>query len=87
MPRGGIPIGRLFGIELRLHYSWFLIFALVTWALAASYFPLAYPEWSLATSVIAGVVTSLLFFASVLAHEMMHSIVQGKDKKPGVVQP
>ena len=75
MPTGGIPIGWLFGISLRLHYSWFFIFALVTWALSTSYFPVTYPDWSLATSVIVSLVTSLLFFASVLAHEMMHSIV------------
>jgi Zn-dependent protease len=75
MLRSGIPIGKLFGISLRLHYSWFLIFAIVTWALSAGYFPVAYPDWSLTTSIIAGVVTSLLFFGSVLAHELMHSIV------------
>lgn len=75
MPTGGIPIGRLFGISLMLHYSWFFIFALVTWLLVTGYFPVAYPDWSLTTSIIASLVTSLLFFSSVLAHEMMHSIV------------
>ena len=79
---GGIPIGRVFGISIRLHYSWFFIFALVTWALAASYFPGAYPNWSVATSVIAGTVTSLFFFASVLAHELMHSIVATRSGIP-----
>lgn len=75
MLRGGVSIGKLFGISLRLHYSWFFIFALVTWALSAGYFPVAYPDWSLTTSILAGVVTSLLFFGSVLAHELMHSVV------------
>lgn len=75
MLRGGIPIGRAFGIQLRLHYSWFVIFALVTWALAASYFPTTYPGWSLSAKIIAGLITSLLFFGSVLAHELMHSVV------------
>ncbi|MFC1875029.1 site-2 protease family protein [Chloroflexota bacterium] len=75
MPTGGIPIGRLFGISLMLHYSWFFIFALVTWLLITGYFPVAYPNWSLTTSLIASLMTSLLFFGSVLAHEMMHSIV------------
>jgi Zn-dependent protease/predicted transcriptional regulator len=73
--KGGIPIGKVFGISLRLHYSWFAIFILVTWALAASYFPAEYPDWSLTTKVAAGIITSLLFFGSVLAHELMHSIV------------
>ncbi len=75
MLKSSIPIGRLFGVSIRLHFSWFIIFALVTWALAAGYFPSIYPNWSVATSVIAGIITSLLFFASVLAHELMHSVV------------
>jgi Zn-dependent protease len=79
---GGIPIGRLFGISLRLHYSWFFIFALVTWALAASYFPDVYPDWSVVASVVAGIVTSLMFFASVMAHELMHSIVATRSGIP-----
>jgi Zn-dependent protease/predicted transcriptional regulator len=72
---GGVPIGKAFGISLRLHWSWFIIFVLVTWALAANYFPVTYPNWTLSTKIIAGIITSLLFFGSVLAHELMHSIV------------
>ena len=75
MLRGGIPIGKAFGISLRLNYSWFIVFVLVTWALTANYFPATYPNWSLGVSIVAGVVTSLLFFGSVLGHELMHSIV------------
>jgi Zn-dependent protease/CBS domain-containing protein len=78
----GIPIGKIFGIPIRLHYSWFLIFALVTWALAGSYFPSAYPAWSLPTRIIAGIITSLLFFGSVLAHELMHSVVSQRQGIP-----
>jgi Zn-dependent protease/CBS domain-containing protein len=72
---GGIPIGKAFGIQLRLHYSWFFIFALITWALAGVYFPSIYPSWSLAMKISAGLITSLLFFGSVLLHELMHSVV------------
>lgn len=72
MLREGIPIGKAFGISLRLHYTWFIIFVLVTWSLAANYFQL---KWTLPTSILAGIVTSLLFFGSVLAHELMHSVV------------
>jgi Zn-dependent protease len=75
MLRGGIPIGRLFGISLRLNYTWFIVFGLVTWSLTTRYFPISFPDWSLATLLVAGVVTSLLFFGSVLAHELMHSVV------------
>ena len=79
MLRGGIPIGKAFGISLRLHYSWFLIFALVTWALAAGYFPSTYPTWSLSARIAAGLITSVLFFGSVLVHELMHSIVSQRQ--------
>lgn len=82
MLRSGIPVGKIFGISIRLHYSWFFIFALVTWALAGSYFPSAYPAWSLATRIIAGLVTSVLFFGSVLAHELMHSVVSQRQGIP-----
>jgi len=82
MIRGGIPIGKAFGISLRLHYSWFFIFALVTWALAGSYFPSIYPTWSLSARIAAGLITSVLFFGSVLVHELMHSIVAQRQGIP-----
>jgi len=81
MLRGGIPIGKAFGISLRLHYSWFFIFALVTWALAAVYFPSNY-TWSLSVRIAAGLITSVLFFGSVLVHELMHSIVSQRQGVP-----
>jgi len=59
----GIPFGRIFGISLRLNPSWFIIFALVTWALAGSYFPSTYPAWTLTEKISAGVISSFLFFA------------------------
>jgi len=82
MLRGGIPIGKVLGISLRLHYSWFFIFALVTWALAGSYFPSTYPAWSLSARIAAGLITSVLFFGSVLVHELMHSIVSQRQGVP-----
>jgi Zn-dependent protease/CBS domain-containing protein len=82
MLRSGIPIGKAFGISLRLHYSWFIIFVLVTWALTASYFPSAYPSWSLTSRIAAGIITSLLFFGSVLVHELMHSVVSQRQGIP-----
>ncbi len=82
MYRSGIPIGRVFGISLRLNYSWFIIFILVTWTLVVGYFPETFPDWNLLTSIIAGAITSLLFFGSVLAHELMHSIVSQKQGIP-----
>jgi len=61
-------LGRLFGIQVRLHYTWFIIFMLLTVSLV-------YPDWSHVLSWVIGIATSLLFFASVLAHELAHSLV------------
>ncbi len=61
-------LGRLFGVQIRIHYTWFIIFALVTVSLVN-------PDWSQPLSWVIGIVTSLLFFASVLAHELSHSLV------------
>ncbi|MDO8715683.1 MAG: site-2 protease family protein [Dehalococcoidales bacterium] len=80
--RGGIPIGKLFGIALRLNYSWFIVFGLVTWSLAFDYFPSMYSSWSPATRITAGLLTSLLLFASLMAHELMHSVVAQKAGIP-----
>jgi len=75
MINGGIPLGSILGIKIRLHYSWFIVFGLITWALAASYFPSEYPHWSEATYWGIGLATSLLFFLSVLVHELAHSVI------------
>ncbi|HBY96733.1 MAG: site-2 protease family protein [Ardenticatenaceae bacterium] len=70
-----LRLGRLFGIELRLDYSWFIIFALVTWSLAWHSFPMIHPGLPVGVAWAMGVVTALLLFASVLAHELAHSFV------------
>jgi len=72
---GTIRLGKLLGIPLHLHYSWFFIFALVTLSLSAFYFPQLYPEWSRQLAWVVGLATSLFFFASVVAHELTHSVV------------
>ncbi len=68
-------LGRLFGIQVRLHYTWFIIFALVTVSLSLVVFPSNYPGWGRSLYWVVGIITSLLFFASVLAHELAHSLV------------
>jgi len=70
-----LNIGKLFGIQFRLHYTWFIIFVLVTASLSWQLFPTLYPGWTILTYWVIGIVTSLLFFASVLAHELAHSLV------------
>ena len=74
--RGSVTLGRLFGIPFRLHYSWFLIFVFVTVILSYAYYPqLTRDSWAVASYWIVGGVTSLLFFASVVVHELSHSLV------------
>jgi len=45
MRRHTIPVGRVLGIPLELDYSWFLVFALVTWALAVGHYPAEFKGW------------------------------------------
>lgn len=75
MSRHGIPIGRLFGISIDLDYSWFLIVALLTWMLAASYYPTQFPGWTEGAYWAIGFATAILLFISVLIHELAHSVV------------
>ena len=68
-------LGKLFGIQFRLHYTWFIIFIFITISLSWLIFPSDYPGWAQLPYWVMGVVTSLLFFASILAHELAHSLV------------
>lgn len=70
-----LRIGRLLGIELRLHYSWFAVFVLVVWSLAGQHFPMMNPGWAPLTYWWVGILTSVLFFASLVVHELAHSVV------------
>jgi Zn-dependent protease len=70
-----ISLGRIYGIPIGVDYSWFLIFALITWSLATSYFPQGFKGWPVAEYWIMGAATSVLFFVSVLLHELGHSVV------------
>ncbi|MBN1862208.1 MAG: site-2 protease family protein [Dehalococcoidales bacterium] len=65
---GAINIGKVFGIQLRIHYSWFFIFILLTLALVS-------PDWNSGFAWAIGVATCILFFVSVVAHELAHSLV------------
>lgn len=73
--KDGFSLGKIFGIEIDIDASWLVIFLLVTWNLAVGLFPQIHPEWSYLLDWSLGVLASLLFFASVLAHELAHSLV------------
>jgi len=70
----GIRLGRILGIPIYLHTSWFLIFLLITLSLRTQ-FTAQHPGWTATQHWVLGIITSLLFFASVVFHEMSHSIV------------
>ncbi|MFN3974577.1 MAG: site-2 protease family protein [Dehalococcoidia bacterium] len=77
---GGVRIGRIFGIPVEIHISWLIIFFLVVASLAQVFgvrvlFGVRLPYWSWAERWTLAVVTTALFFGSVLAHELAHSIV------------
>jgi Zn-dependent protease len=82
MTRTTIPLGRIFGIPIGIDLSWFLIFILMAWMLAASYFPAEFKGWSTAEYWIVGAITALLLFGSVILHELGHSIVAQRYKIP-----
>lgn len=75
MNRRGISLGRVLGIPIELDYSWFLIFALVAWTLASGYFPSEFKNWPIAEYWLVGIATTIVFFLSVVLHELGHSIV------------
>lgn len=82
MVGAGVRLGAIFGIPIRANYSWFLIVGLLTWAMASAYYPAQYPRWSTALHWALGLATSLFFFASVLAHELAHSLVSRRLGTP-----
>lgn len=82
MNKSSISMGRIFGIPIGLDYSWFLIFALLTWMLATSYYPAEFGYWPVAQYWIVGTCTVILLFGSVLLHELGHSVVALRYKIP-----
>ena len=70
----GLRIGRILGIPIYVHASWMIIFVLITMSLAVQ-FTQEHPQWTSVQHWSVGIATSLLFFASVLFHELSHSMV------------
>lgn len=72
---GELPLGRIAGIRIRMSWSVLVVAAVYTSILATNRFPIEQPGLSSSAYWIAGVVGALLFFASLLAHELGHALV------------
>lgn len=72
-------LGRIAGIEVGVNWSWLVVFALITWSLASGVFPNQDPGLSNGTYVAMAVVAALLFFASLLAHELGHALTARRE--------
>jgi len=72
---GSILVARILGIDIRIHFSWFLVFGIILLSLSDSVFPSMFPYWSDQKTLLVSAITALLFFASVVAHELAHSVV------------
>ena len=69
-----IRLGRIFGVEIGLHYSWIVIALLIVFSLAG-YFRETNSQWGDGVVLITAVATGVLFFAAIVAHELAHSVV------------
>lgn len=73
-----LRVGRFYGIELRLHFTWFILFALVAWSFTAGVVPAVYGGLSTPTTIIIGLLATFLLFLSVVIHEFAHSLYAKK---------
>jgi Zn-dependent protease/predicted transcriptional regulator len=77
-PSRGVDLFKVAGIQIAIDYSWLIIFLLVLWSLAAGYFPHEYPGFARGEYWGIAALATLLFFASVLIHELAHSLVANR---------
>jgi Zn-dependent protease/CBS domain-containing protein len=70
---GNLALGSFGGVQVRIHWSLLVVFTLIVWSLAASVFPSQNPGYSDGVYLAVAVVAALLFFASVLLHELGHA--------------
>jgi Zn-dependent protease/CBS domain-containing protein len=76
--RREVDLFKIAGIQIAIDYSWLVVFFLVWWSLSGGYFPRYLPGRGFAEYWGAGLVATLLFFASVLIHELSHSLMANR---------
>ncbi len=75
MTTSGFRLGRIAGVEVAVDWSLLIIFALITLALATGAFPIWHPQWPPSLVWGTSLLAAVLFFGSVLAHELSHALV------------
>jgi Zn-dependent protease/CBS domain-containing protein len=70
-----VQIARVIGIPIYVHFSWLIVFGLIAWTLSTGYFPAQTPDLPASSYWAKGLVASLLFFVSILFHELGHAVV------------
>lgn len=76
--QGSFRLFRIAGIDIEIHWSWLLVFVLLTWTLAVGLFEEEFKGWTRTERWVAASATSIVFFSSILAHELSHSIVANR---------
>lgn len=79
---GSYRLLRVFGIDILVHWSWLAIFVLLTWWLSQGFFKDEYGDWTSGQRWAAAVVSALTFFASILLHELAHSLMAKREGLP-----
>ena len=74
----GIKLFKVFGIQISIDYSWFIVFLLFAWSLSYGYFPFKHPGLTTSAYIVIGVVSSLMLFICVLIHELSHSVTANR---------
>src|SRR5437867_487770 len=75
----GLSLLRVWGIQIVIDYSWFIVFFLVIYSMAEIYFPQTQGQYSKPQYWLMGLVAAVLLFMSVLVHELAHSFVALKQ--------
>jgi Zn-dependent protease/predicted transcriptional regulator len=75
-------LGRIFGVDVGVHWSWIFIFLIVTWSFATGLLDHFYPDWTAGQRWTAGAFVAGIFFLSVLAHELSHALVSNRSGLP-----
>jgi Zn-dependent protease/CBS domain-containing protein len=72
---GSLRLGKIAGIDIYAHLSWFIILVLLTWSLASDWYAQLFPDWAATTYWMAAFISTLLLFVCVLVHELAHALI------------